>query len=83
VGKKLLKYLIEHNGRAHKASFIILNFGYMKREDGYYWVLGYKWSDKPFWHVAHWMFNSWYYDGDDFDDDSMIEIDEKQIVREI
>ena len=52
------------------------------RQEGFYWVKGFKWSENPRWFIAQWMLNGWWYDGDDFDDDSMLEIDERLIVRE-
>jgi len=54
----------------------------MIRTEGFYWVKGYKWSDEPRWFIVQWLLNSWWSDGDDFDDDAFIEIDETLIVRE-
>jgi hypothetical protein len=53
----------------------------MNRLEGFYWVKGYKWSENPRWFVAHWQLGSWWYDGDDYSDESMLEIDETLIIR--
>ena len=52
-----------------------------KREPGFYWVYGYCWSENKHWFIAHWDGNYFWYDGDDTNEDSMIEIDEIQIKR--
>jgi hypothetical protein len=53
----------------------------MERNEGFYWVKGFKWDEYPRWFVAHWMLDGWWYDNDDFSDDCFVEIDEKMIVR--
>lgn len=54
------------------------------REEGFYWVYGYTWSEERFrhWFIARWDGHYFWYDGDDTSEDSMIEIDERQLVRD-
>jgi len=52
------------------------------RQEGFYWVKGYKWSENPRWFIAEWTLGSWWCHGDDYDDDSMLKIDETQIIRD-
>jgi len=51
------------------------------REQGYYWVRKLKWSEVNIWFIAWWDGNYFWSDGDDFGEDSITEIDEKQIKR--
>jgi hypothetical protein len=53
----------------------------MNRNEGYYWIFGFVWSDSSSWLIAYWDGNYFWYDGDDFSEDSIIEIDERQIIR--
>jgi hypothetical protein len=52
------------------------------REEGFYWVFGLSWSNNPYWFIARWDGHSFWYDGDDFSEDSIMEIDERQLVRD-
>jgi len=51
------------------------------REEGYYWVRGFVWNERTNWEIARWDGNGFWIDGDDFDETSMVEIDENQITR--
>ena len=52
------------------------------REQGYYWVRKLKWSNVDRWFIAYWDGHYFWNDGDDFSQDCLEEIDEKQIIRE-